>query len=327
MSADCPTDFHSAAHLTGNDKLADEMKPYRDFGDFLSEHFDCKVQKISSNAGFTCPNRDGTKGRGGCTYCNNRTFNPDYCATGLSVTEQLERGKHFFARKYPHMKYLAYFQAYTNTYAEIAELKAMYEEALVVDDVEGLIIGTRPDCVPDSLLDYLQELSLRTFVLVEYGAESSNDKTLQKINRGHLWGDTVDAVMRTHRRGILCGLHLILGLPDEDETDFMATAKAVATLPVDTLKLHQLQLVKGTPLAHQVAEKEVTVRSWTADEYIDVCIEFLRRLPRRIAVERFVSQSPAELLIAPQWGLKNYEFTNRLNRRIAGLGVVQGDMC
>ena len=163
MSADCPTDFHSAAHLTGNDKLADEMKPYRDFGDFLSEHFDCKVQKISINAGFTCPNRDGTKGRGGCTYCNNRTFNPDYCATGLSVTEQLERGKHFFARKYPHMKYLAYFQAYTNTYAEIAELKAMYEEALVVDDVEGLIIGTRPDCVPDSLLDYMQELSLRTF--------------------------------------------------------------------------------------------------------------------------------------------------------------------
>ena len=306
----------SIVGLRQSTKPISPSKPYRDFADFLSEHFSGKVQKISINAGFTCPNRDGSKGHGGCTYCNNQTFNPEYCSTSASITEQLEKGKAFFARKYPTMRYLAYFQAYTNTYASVERLRAMYEEALSVPDVVGLIIGTRPDCVPNALLDYLAELSHRTFVMVEYGAETANDRTLQLINRGHSWTDTVDAVARTHARGILCGLHLILGLPNETIHDFRATIECVAALPIDTLKLHQLQLIRGTRLARQVADGEVTVAQWSAEEYADVCIDLLHRLPPHIAVERFVSQSPASLLISPRWGLKNHEFTHMLHRRL-----------
>lgn len=302
----------------------EEQKPYYDFGEFLKKHFSVKVQKIAINAGFTCPNRDGLKGTGGCTYCNNQTFNPDYCQPELTVTQQLEKGKQFFARKYPKMKYLAYFQAYTNTYAELPRLTAMYEEALAVPDVVGIIIGTRPDCMPDSLLDYLEALSKKTFVLVEYGAETADNATLLTINRGHTWEDTVNAVQRTNARHILCGLHLILGLPGEDEATVMRTADAVSALPIDTLKLHQLQLIKGTRLANQVARGELSVPSWTAEEYIDLCLKFLSQTRPDIAVERFVSQSPDHLLISPRWGLKNYEFTNKLNAEIRRRHIVQG---
>ncbi len=299
-------------------------KGYYDFSEFLSKYFPYKVQKISINAGFTCPNRDGVKGVGGCTYCNNQTFNPDYCKPVLTVAEQLEQGKHFFVRKYPHMKYLAYFQAYTNTYGELRHLKSLYEEALSVDDVVGLVIGTRPDCMPDELLCYLEELSKKAFVLVEYGVETSHNKTLQLINRGHSWEDAVDAIYRTKRHDLLCGIHLIMGLPGENEDDMLATADAVSLLPLDTVKLHQLQLIRGTVLAKQVEAGEVQVLKWTAEEYIEVCLAFLRRLSPEIAVERFVSQSPEELLISPRWGLKNYEFTNLLLNRIHSTSTLQG---
>lgn len=299
-------------------------KGYYDFAEFLLRHFTYKVQKISINAGFTCPNRDGSKGVGGCTYCNNQTFNPDYCKPVSSVGEQLEQGKRFFARKYPHMKYLAYFQAYTNTYGELQHLKSLYEEALAVEDVVGLVIGTRPDCMPDELLDYLEELSKKTFILIEYGAETSKNATLALINRGHTWEDTVNAVMRTKKRNLLCGLHLIIGLPDENVEDILTTADNVSKLPVDTVKLHQLQLIKGTKLAQQVLAGDVNVLEWTAEQYIDVCMAFLERLSSDIAVERFVSQSPEHLLISPRWGLKNYEFTNLLLNRIRSASIQQG---
>ncbi len=299
-------------------------KPYFDFGDFLKLKFPYKVQKIAINAGFTCPNRDGTKGTGGCSYCNNQTFNPDYCKPELTITEQLEKGKKFFARKYPEMKYLAYFQAYTNTYSELSQLRAMYEEALQVEDVVGIIIGTRPDCVPDQLLDYLQELSKTHFVLMEYGAESANNETLQTINRGHTWEETVDAVNRTKQRGLMCGLHIIMGLPGETEEDFMRTADRISELPIETLKIHQLQLIKGTKMAHQVEKGLVKIMQFNVDEYIDLCIKFIKRIRPGIALERFVSQSPEALLISPRWGLKNYEFTNKLNAKIQKDNVKQG---
>lgn len=302
-------------------------KGYRDFGDFLREHFSFKVQKISIDAGFTCPNRDGSKGTGGCTYCNNETFSPGYCQASLSVTEQLKRGKQFFARKYPEMRYLAYFQAYTSTYANIERLEALYEEALAAEGVVGLIIGTRPDCVPDELLDYLAILSRRTFVLVEYGAESASDDTLRAVNRNHTWADTTDAVARTKARNIMCGIHLILGLPGEDAASILATARAAARLPIDTIKLHQLQLIKGTRLAAQVEHAEVSVAQWSVEEYIDICIGFIERLPEGVAIERFTSQSPSHLLISPRWGLKNNEFTALLNRRLRQLGTRQGRLC
>ena len=299
-------------------------KGYYDFAEFLSKHFPYKVQKISINAGFTCPNRDGSKGWGGCTYCNNQTFNPDYCKPMLSVAEQLEQGKQFFAKKYPQMKYLAYFQAYTNTYGEMEYLKSLYEEALAVDDVVGLVIGTRPDCMPEELLEYLEGLSKKYFVLIEYGVETSHNDTLLTINRGHTWEDAVNAVNRTKEHGLLCGIHLIIGLPGESLNKILATADSVSELPIDTVKLHQLQLIKGTKMAHQVECGELEIQRWNADEYIDVCLAFLRRLSPRIAVERFVSQSPAELLISPKWGLKNYEFTNLLLNRIRITGTRQG---
>lgn len=299
-------------------------KGYYDFSEFLKKYFPYKVQKISINAGFTCPNRDGKKGVGGCTYCNNQTFNPEYCKPVKTVAEQLEQGKQFFARKYPSMKYLAYFQAYTNTYGELQYLKSLYEEALGVEGVVGIVIGTRPDCMPEELLEYLEKLSKSVFVLVEYGVETSHNKTLQSINRGHTWEDAVDAVNRTKRHGLLCGIHLIMGLPGETVKDMLETADAISCLPIDTVKLHQLQLIHGTKLARQVATGEVQVSKWSAEEYIDVCLAFLRRLSPEIAIERFVSQSPDELLISPRWGLKNYEFTNLLMNRIRATETRQG---
>lgn len=290
-----------------------QKKFYRDFSDFLGIFFpNVKVQKISINAGFTCPNRDGTKGVGGCTYCNNQTFNPEYCKPSTSISQQLEVGKAFFGTKYPKMKYLAYFQAYTNTYAEVGQLKAMYEEALNCKDVVGIIIGTRPDCMPDKLLAYLSELSHRTFVMVEYGAETAHDKTLRLINRGHTWEDTCDAVLRTHKAGIHSGLHMILGLPFETEEDMLDSVVQMSRLPIDTVKFHQLQIIRGTKMQRQLKTGEINVRSWTADEYIQLCIRIIRQMPKTIAIERFVSQSPDALLVSPRWGLKNYQFVNRL---------------
>lgn len=290
-------------------------KLYRDFADFLSEHFEGKVQKIAVNAGFTCPNRDGTKGTGGCTYCNNQSFNPGYCAPSLSVSEQLEQGKAFFGRKYPEMKYLAYFQAYTNTHSDdIDRLVGLYREALEVTDVVGLIIGTRPDCMPQPLLDRLTQLP--GWVMVEYGAESASDETLVRVNRCHTWADTADAVRRTHEAGLPCGLHLIMGLPGEDEAKMLATIDRVNELPVDTVKIHQLQLIRGTRMARDVEAGLYDIPRFTAEEYIELCVKLLRRLRPDIAVERFVSQSPPDLLIYPRWNLKNYQFTNLLHKRL-----------
>lgn len=278
---------------------------YNEFTFFLKKYFPYKVQKISLNAGFTCPNRDGTKGLGGCTYCNNQTFNPEYCKTEKSVTRQLEEGKQFFAHKYPDMKYLAYFQAYTNTYAELEGLKRKYEEALSVDGVVGLVIGTRPDCMPDPLLRYLEELNKHTFLLVEYGIETTRDVTLKRINRGHTYADTVETVNRTAACGILTGGHVILGLPGETHDEIIAQAAELSRLPLTTLKMHQLQLIRGTKMAREFECRPEDFHLFSVDEYIDLVIDYVEHLRPDLILERFVSQSPKELLIAPDWGLKN----------------------
>lgn len=297
---------------------------YNDLSGFLATHFPYKVQKISINAGFTCPNRDGSVGYGGCTYCNNQTFNPAYCHTEKSVSQQLEEGKLFFARKYPDMKYLAYFQAYTNTYGQLEELKRKYEEALTVEGVVGLVIGTRPDCMPDSLLDYLEELSKRTFLLVEYGIESTNDDTLKRINRGHTFAESEDAIRKTAARGIPVGGHIILGLPGEEKEMLIEQAGILSKLPLATLKLHQLQLIKGTRMAAEYEKAPTNFHLYTADEYIDLVIDYIEHLRPDMVLERFVSQSPKELLIAPDWGLKNYEFTDKVKKRMKERDAWQG---
>ena len=301
-------------------------KRYNDFQGFLSRYFPFKVQKISLNAGFTCPNRDGIVGYGGCSYCNNQTFNPAYCQTEKTVTQQLEEGKEFFARKYPEMKYLAYFQAYTNTYGEIEELKRLYEEALAVPDVVGIVIGTRPDCMPDSLLDYLEELNKKTFLIVEYGLESTYDETLKRINRGHTFGKSVEAIQRTAERGIKVGGHLILGLPGESKEMLLQQAELISDLPLTTLKLHQLQLIKGTRMAREYHLHPEDFHLFTADEYIDLVIDYVERLRPTLVLERFISQSPKELLIAPDWGLKNHVFTDKVKKRMRERDAYQGKL-
>ena len=300
------------------------MVRYNEFGPWLKAQIGTKVQKISLNAGFTCPNRDGSVGVGGCTYCNNQTFNPEYCKTEKTVVQQLEEGKRFFARKYPEMKYLAYFQAYTNTYAGLEELRCKYEDALSVDGVVGLVIGTRPDCMPEALLDYLSELNDRTFVLVEYGIESTYDRTLQRINRGHNYASVVDAVTRTAQRGIFTGGHVILGLPGETHDDIIKEAEMLSELPLTTLKLHQLQLIRGTRMAEEYFASPEDFHLFTADEYIDLVIDFVEHLRPDIVLERFVSQSPSSLLAVPGWGLKNYEFVDKVRKRMDELNACQG---
>ena len=287
---------------------------YNDFGTWIRNQLPFRVQKISIDAGFTCPNRDGRIGIGGCIFCDNKSFNPSYCSHKKSITEQLEDGKRFFAKKYPEMKYLAYFQAYTNTYDAVDKLKELYEEALKVEDVVGIVIGTRPDCVSSELLDYLEELNKRTFLIVEYGIESCNDDTLRFINRGHDFACTRKAVEETAKRGIYVGGHVIMGLPGEDASESLRQAPIISSLPLTMLKIHQMQIIKGTRLAK--IYKERPFHLYTIEEYIDLITQYIGLLRSDLVLERFVTQSPPEMLIAPKWGLKNYEFTNLLNNRL-----------
>ena len=303
---------------------ASAAKPYNDYSTWIRQQFQFRVQKISVDAGFSCPNRDGHISTGGCTFCDNRTFSPQYCGHGKSIRQQISEGKAFFARKYPDMKYLAYFQAYTNTYGELQTLIAKYEEALAVSDVVGLVIGTRPDCMPDALLDYLSELNKRTFLLVEYGIESTDNDTLRRINRGHTYEQAEEAVRKTAERGILVGAHVILGLPGETHDALLLQAQRLSTLPLTTLKLHQLQLIKGTRMANEYAQHPEDFHLFELDEYVDMVVDYIQHLRPDLVLERFVSQSPADLRIAPHWGLKNHEFNALVQKKMKTLGVFQG---
>ncbi len=300
-------------------------KPYRDYADYLADKFgDGKVQKITINLGLSCPNRDGTIGSGGCIYCNNKSFSPTFANNRQSIARQITDGKHFFAGKYPQMRYLAYFQTYTSTHGNISSLIDAYNSSLDIADVIGIVIATRPDTMPQALLDKLAYINKhRAPVIIEYGAESSHDKTLKAINRCHTWSQTVDAVTRTHDAGIDVGLHFIFGLPGETQDMMLQTVDAINTLPVASVKFHQLQVIAQTRLAHDFLEiatrhgaqaacdtLELNVRD--IDQYIDFCASVVRRLRRDIAIDRFVSQAPAEMLIFPRWGVKNHVFTDKL---------------
>lgn len=292
---------------------------YRDYSEYIREYFPgVKVQKLSVNAGFTCPNRDGTIGRGGCIYCDNRSFTPAYCAEGDdTVTAQLERGKAFFARKYPAMKYLAYFQSYTNTYGRAAEgLGRLWEEALAVPDVVGLVVGTRPDMLGPEVVEALGAVAARVPVFLEIGAETSHDRTLAFINRGHTWQTTTDAARRCAAAGLHVGLHLIAGLPGETEEDILATVDACCALPIESLKLHQLQVIRGTTLHRLWIEGKCRLLYDCPEQYLDLCIRIIERVPRHIAIERFLASAPPAMVVAPRWGLKNHEFTDLLKSKI-----------
>lgn len=295
---------------------------YNDYGAWMRRQFPFRVQKISIDAGFSCPNRDGHISHGGCTFCDNRTFNPSYCQPSKSITEQINEGKEFFRHKYPDMKYLAYFQAFSNTYATLDTLQRRYEEALSAEDVVGIVIGTRPDCVSDEILNYLESLNRQTFMIMEYGIESVSDDTLRRVNRGHNFECSHRAIIETHNRGILTGAHIILGLPGESAEDNVRQADIISALPIDILKLHQLQIIRGTQLAAEYERQPFNL--YTADEYIDLCRRYIERLRPDMVLERFVSQSPKELLVAPKWGLKNYEFANRFVNYMKRMDSWQG---
>ncbi len=297
---------------------------YLNYNQILKAEFGERVQKISINAGFTCPNRDGSKGMGGCTYCNNQTFSPEYCKPTKSITQQLMEGIDFFKHKYHTQHYLAYFQSYTNTYDSLDKLRAIYEEALDNPKVVGIVVGTRPDCVNDQILDYFADLSKRCYVMIEYGIESTDDKTLEFINRGHNYACAVDAINATASRGIRVGAHLILGLPHETRETILSHAVKISSLPLTALKLHQLQLVKGTKMAKQYEEHPEWFKLYTAMEYIELVIDFIELLNPKIAIERMISQSPPRLLIAPDWGLKNFEFIVKVEKQMQLRDARQG---
>ena len=297
---------------------------YLNYNLVLKGEFSERIQKISINAGFTCPNRDGTKGFGGCTYCNNQTFIPKYCKPSNSVSKQIEEGIGFFRPKYRSQQYFAYFQSYTNTYASLEELKTLYKEALAYPQVIGLVIGTRPDCVSDDLLDFLAELSQQYYVMIEYGVESTCDETLELMNRGHNYACSVEAIEKTAERGIRVGAHLILGLPRESRETILSHADKISKLPLTALKLHQLQLIRGTKMAEQYEVHPEDFHLYKVDEYIDLAIDFIEKLNPQIAIERFVSQSPADLLLAPDWKVKNFEFTEKIKKRLLERDTWQG---
>lgn len=273
------------------------------------------MQKLAVDAGFSCPNRDGRLSTGGCTFCNNDAFNTSYCDRRKSITRQLEDGKRFFGRKQAGTKYLAYFQAFSNTYAPLPLLKAMYEEALAVDDVTGIVIGTRPDCVDKEKLDYIEQLSRRALVIMEYGLESCNDETLRRVNRGHDFACGKRAIEETHKRGIYTCAHLILGLPGEDKAEMLRQADVVSSLPIDILKLHQLQIVRGTAMAREYEQHPF--HTFTLEEYVDLLADYLPRLRDDMVMERFVSETPPKLLMAPRWGVKPQEVTRLVIEKLA----------
>ncbi|TRX62983.1 TIGR01212 family radical SAM protein [Carboxylicivirga sp. M1479] len=299
-------------------------KRYNDYSSYIRRTFGERVQKVSINAGFTCPNRDGSKGTGGCSFCNNTTFNPSYCGPELSIQEQIDKGTSFFRPKYQAQQYLAYFQAYSNTYGETEFLIDQYQQALNHPKVEGIILGTRPDCISDDLLEHLKKWQKDYYIAIELGAESTLNTTLDNINRGHSYEETVDAAQRIAAAGIPVGLHLILGLPGEDREQLLKHADEVSKLPISFLKLHQLQIVKGSAFETLYEQNPSHFNLYSAEEFIDLVVEFVELMNPNIVMERFISQAPYDLLVAPKWGIKNFEFVAKIEKRLAELDSWQG---
>lgn len=301
-----------------------DQKRYNDYSSYIRTLFPARVQKLSIDAGFTCPNRDGTKGRAGCTYCNNESFKPDYCQPTKSVTQQIKEGKDFFSKRRNVGSYLAYFQAFSNTYAPIVTLEKLYSEALNTPGIVGIVIATRPDCIDDEKISLLQQLARKYYVSVEYGIESCDNGTLKEINRQHTFEETIQAIQLTSNKGIHIGAHLILGLPGEDKDIILSHADKISNLPIQTLKLHQLQIVKQTVMAKQFVKHPEMFEFFTVEDYIDLVISFLERLNPEIVIERYVSQSPKDILIHPSWGLKNFEIVHKIKKRLEVLNTYQG---
>lgn len=296
---------------------------YNAFGPHIRNRFSTNVYKVNIDAGFTCPNRDGTLSTGGCTYCNNESFKPEHCRPALSVTEQIRNGITYLSRRYDAHRYLAYFQAYTNTYASVDRLRALYQEALHADPrIIGLAIGTRPDCMDDAKLDLFEELSHDHFVLIEYGLQSVYDRTLRFINRGHDYRTFRRMVERTHARGIETGAHMIIGFPTESRDDVLEEAHEISTAPIGYLKIHQLQIIRHTPLAALYEQEPFAMYSY--DEYLDLLVDFVERLRPDIVLQRLFATAPDEILVAPKWGRSRQQILRDIEQRFEERDARQG---
>lgn len=300
-------------------------RPFNSYSGYFKRLFGSRMQKLTINAGFTCPNRDGRVGTGGCTFCNNEAFTPSYCTPAKSVTQQLEEGIAFHRNRYrTAQRYLAYFQSFSNTYAPLEELRRIYDEALAHPLVAGLVIGTRPDCVDDAVLDYFADVARERYVIIEYGIESCYDATLQAVNRGHDFACARQAVEATAARGIHTGAHFILGLPGESDDMLIASADIINSLPLNTVKFHQLQIFRDTPMAADWAQHPERYRFRTLDEYLDLFIRILQRLRPDLVVERFAGEAPPRYHCGPTWGLiRNEQLLARLEKRLRETGSYQ----
>ncbi len=296
------------------------------YSNYFLKEFGERVQKLSIDAGFTCPNRDGTVGTGGCTYCNNGAFNPSYCTPSKSISQQITEGIEFHQKRYRRAnKYLAYFQPFSNTYASLDKLRNIYNEALKFPEVIGLVIGTRPDCIDDEKLDFLQKLSEKFYIIVEYGIESCYDKTLERVNRGHSFEQSIEAITKTAERGIKTGAHIIFGLPGETKQEMLDEADILSELPLNNIKFHQLQIIKDTEMAKEYSEKPENFNLFSLDEYIDFIITFLERLTPDIVIERFAGEVPPRFLSGPGWGLiRNDQILNLIEKKLAEKNTWQG---
>jgi len=298
--------------------------PYRDFNGALRERFGCRVQKITLDAGLTCPNRDGTLGTGGCIYCNERGSGTG-AASRLSISDQIRDAKQYLARRYKARAFIAYFQSFSNTYAPLQVLRSLYEEALADPDIVGLSIGTRPDCVEDAVLDMLAGYCGSHWIWLEYGLQSAHDETLIGIGRGHSVAQFADAVRRTRRRGLSICAHVILGLPGEGREEMLATARYLAESDIQAVKIHLLYVIRGTVL--DAWHGSGRYRCLTRDEYVSLVSEFLTVLPPEMIVQRLTGDPHPDELVAPAWALEKRRNIEAIHRFMAARGLYQGKAC
>lgn len=298
------------------------MQRYNSFGSYMRRTFGATVYKVNVDAGFTCPNRDGTLGFSGCIYCNNDSFRPNSCKPSLSISEQVKSGINHTKKRFHAAKFLVYFQAYTNTYAPVDELEKLYKEALSEPDVIGLAIGTRPDAVDSAKIEMIESLASEYFILIEYGLQSMHDKSLEFIQRGHDYQTFLRAIEMTKNRGIHMGVHLIAGFPTETREETLAMAEEMSSLPVEFLKMHQLQIIKDTPLAMMYGDSPFPVFEY--QEYLDFVADFVERISPHIVLQRLFATAPDDILIAPAWGKNRHQILNDIEKNLAARDIVQG---
>jgi len=296
------------------------------YSNYFKKLFGERVQKLSIDAGFSCPNRDGSRRLGGCTYCNNDAFNPSYCNPSKTVEQQIREGMEFHAWRYKKpARFLAYFQPYSNTYAPLEELKKIYDQALKFPEIAGLVIGTRPDCIDDEKLEYFSQLAETHYVIIEYGIESCYDKTLERINRGHTFEESREAIIKTAAVGLKTGAHLIFGLPGESREEMMAQTKILSELPLSNIKFHQLQIIKGTVMEKQFKDDPSQFSFFELDEYIEFIVDFIEQLNPGFIIERFAGEVPPRFQAGPGWEMvRNEKIVEMVEAELKRRNAFQG---